>query len=266
MDCRDVEERDILEGYLLGRLTGPDRDEFESHYFECASCFAQLRTALVVQEELQHHPAVLAQPRSALFRRAWALTPALVTVTLLFVVGIWWYSAREQQPSQQVSSSPSAASPVLPEQHQPSSPSSASLETLARVEPPPYAAVVLRGAEDESQETFRQAMKFYLKRDYANAIPGLRAAVNASPQSSSFNFYLGACYLLTGRTDSAIDSFRKTVSLGDPTYSEEAHFYLAKAYLRNKDVSHAEEELGATTKFEGTRAVEAAQILHQLGK
>jgi len=266
MDCRDVEERDILEGYLLGRLTGPDRDEFESHYFECASCFAQLRTALAVQEELQHHPVVLAQPRSALFRRAWALTPALVTVTLLFVVGIWWYSAREQQPSQQVSSSPSAASPVLPEQHQPSSPSSASLETLARVEPPPYAAVVLRGAEDESQETFRQAMQFYLKRDYANAIPGLRAAVNASPQSSSFNFYLGACYLLNGQTDLAVQSFNTTVSLDDPAYSELARFYLAKAYLKKKNIRAAEGELQKTIDLHGDKEQEAAEILRQLRK
>jgi predicted Zn-dependent protease len=134
------------------------------------------------------------------------------------------------------------------------------------VEPPPYSEVVLRGSEDEGQETFRSAMLNFSKKDYVKAIPGLRAAVKASPQNPSFNFYLGACYLLTGQTDPAIASFRKTVSLGDPAYSEAAHFYLAKAYLKKKEVSTAEQELQKTVRLHGGMEAEAQAILLQLSK
>jgi TolA-binding protein len=135
---------------------------------------------------------------------------------------------------------------------------------LARVEPPPYAAVVLRGAEDEAHEDFRNAMQYYVKGDYAQAIPDLRATVKTSPGTARFSFYLGACYLLDDQTDSAIESFRKTVSLGDPTYLEPAHFYLAKAYLRKKDLPNAERELQTTIQLHGSKEEQASEILRQL--
>jgi TolA-binding protein len=144
--------------------------------------------------------------------------------------------------------------------------SSPALEELAQVGAPPYSAVVLRGAEDKAQEDFKKAMQHYLKNDYAGAIPGLRAAAKASPETPSFHFYLGACYLLTDQADPAIESFRKTISLAHPAYSEPAHFYLAKAYLRKKNVSAAEQELQLTVQLAGSKAAEAQEILHQLGQ
>jgi len=263
MNCKEVEAREILEGYLLDRLSEPEREEFEKHYFECASCFSQLQTRLAVQTELRHQPVVPAQARGASLRRVWAWTPAFVAAALLLTAGIWWYSAQERQPSQQASSSPPKVSPEVPVQAQPPS-AAPSLEELARVEPPPYSGVVLRSAEDEAHETFHKAMQFYVKGDYTHAIPGVRAAAKASPQTASFNFYLGACYLLAGQTDPAVVSFRKTVSLGDPAYSESAHFYLAKAYLQEKEVARAKDELQKTVQFHGSLESEAAEILRQL--
>ena len=266
MNCKEVEEQDVLERYLLDRLTESQRDEFEEHYFECQSCFSQLRTGLTVQEELRHQPLMPTQAGGGLLRRVWVWTPAFVTLALLFGAGIWWYSARKHQSPQQVSSSPPRANPEVSGQSQPPSPAAPSLEELAHVEPPPYAAVVLRGAQDEAHETFHKAMQYYLRGDYANAVPGLRAAAKASPRTASFNFYLGACYLLTDQTEAAIESFRKTVSLGDPAYSERAHFYLAKAYLRKKEVSPAEDELQKTIRLRGSMEAEAGEILRQLRK
>jgi len=266
MNCKEVDERDILEEYLLDRLTEPEREEFEKHYFECASCFSQLQTRLAVQAELQRQPVMPARARGAGFRVVWAWTPAFVTVALLLAVGVWWYSAQKHTPLQQASSSPPTASPEVSVPSTPPSSTAPSLEELARVEPPPYSEIVLRGAEDEGQEAFRTAMQNYSNEDYAKAIPGLRAAVKASPQAASFNFYLGACYLLTGRTAPAIVYLRQTVSLGNPTYSESAHFYLAKAYLKKKEVSAAEEELQKTVQLHGSREREAGEILRQLRK
>jgi TolA-binding protein len=266
MNCQEVEERDIAELYLQGRLTEPERDEFEKHYFECESCFSQLQAGLMVQAELRRQPLARSQTGGALLRRMWAWTPALVTAALLFAVAIWWYSARVPRPSQQASSAPASRTPEVAAQSHPPSPAAPSLEELARVEPPPYSAVVLRGAEDEAQATFQTAMQYYVKGDYAHAIPGLRTAVKVSPRTARFNFYLGACYLLTDQTDSAIESFRKTVSLSDPTYSESAHFYLAKAYLRKKETTAAEDELKKTAQSHGSMEAEAGKILQQLRK
>jgi TolA-binding protein len=265
MNCKEVEERDIPDGYLLERLTEQEREEFEKHYFECGSCFAQLQTGLAAQAELRHQPPLAARAHGASWRRTWVWAPACASVVILLSAGIWWYSARNRQPSPQVASTPPKVSPNVPGQVQ--SPSAApSLEELARVEPPPYSGVVLRGAEDEAHATFHTAMQYYVKKDYAHAIPGVRAAAKASPQTAGFNFYLGACYLLTGETDPAIVSFRQTVSLGDPAYSESAHFYLAKAYLQKKDVARAKDELQKTVQFHGSQEAEAAEILRQLPK
>jgi TolA-binding protein len=266
MNCKEVEEREILEGYLLDRLSESDREEFEEHYFECESCFSQLQTGLTVQEELRRHPRVGRQAGATLLRRAWFWTPAFTALALLLAVGIWWYSARERRSQPQVSSSPLKTNPEGSGRSQSFALDAASLEKLARVEPPPYSAVVLRGAEDDAQEAFHKAMQYYLKGDFSNAIPGLQIAVKASPRTARFNFYLGACYLLTDQTDSAIESLRKTVSLDDPTYSEQAHFYLAKAYLRKKEVSRAEDELQTTIRLRGSKEAEADEILRQLDK
>lgn len=266
MNCEEVEEREILEEYLLDRLTEPDREEFEKHYFECASCFSQLQTRLAVQAELQRQPAIPARARGAGFRLAWAWTPAFVTVALLLAVGVWWYSAQKHTPSQRASSSPPVANPEVSAPSTPPSSTAPSLEALARVEPPPYSEKVLRGAEDKGQEAFRAAMQNYLKEDYAKAIAGLQTAVKANPQAANFNFYLGACYLLTGQTDPAIVYLRKTISLGNLTYSESAHFYLAKAYLKKKELSAAEEQLQETVQLHGSRETESEEILQQLAK
>jgi TolA-binding protein len=264
MNCKEVEERDILEGYLLDRLSDPEREEFEKHYFECCSCFAQLQTGLAVQAQLRHQPLVPARARGASWRRTWVWAPAFASIVILLSAGIWWYSARNRQPSQQVASPPPKVSPGVEVKAQP--PAAPSLEELARAEPPPYSGVVLRGAEDEAHQAFHTAMQYYVTGDYTHAIPGVRAAAKASPQTASFNFYLGACYLLVGQTDAAIVSFRQTVSLSDPAYSESAHFYLAKAYLRKKEVAGAEDELRKTVQFHGSLEAEAAEILRQLRK
>jgi TolA-binding protein len=266
MNCKEAEERAILEGYLLDRLSEAERVEFELHYFECESCSSQLQSGLMVQAELQRQPLARSQKGGPLPRWIWAWTPAFVTIALLFAVGIWWYAARKQ-PSQQVSSSPTTASrPETTAQSQPPSFEAPSLEELARVEPPAYSPMVLRGGEDETQETFHKAMQYYVKGDYAHAIPSLRAAVQASPRTARSNFYLGACYLLTDQTDLAIESFRNTISVGDPAYSELAHFYLAKAYLRKKETIAAEDELQRTVRLHGSMEAEAEEILHQLRK
>jgi TolA-binding protein len=262
MNCREAEERDVRERYLLDRLDESEREEFEKHFFECDSCFSQLQISLAIQERLRSQPPLRAQARGAFLRRTWAWTPALAALVLLLAVGLWWRSARRQPQPQLAAQSQTQPEP-FPQSKLPS-PAEPSLDELAKVEPPPYKPVVLRGAEDESDQTFRKAMEHYSKGDYASVIPGLRAAVRSSPQNPRANFYLGACYLLADQTESAIESLRKTISIRDSAYSEEAHFYLAKAYLKNGRIPEAKTELQETVQLGGSRKADAEQILRQL--
>ena len=45
MDHAYVEEHDLVEAYLAGRLSERDRDAFEAHYFDCETCLERLETA-----------------------------------------------------------------------------------------------------------------------------------------------------------------------------------------------------------------------------
>jgi len=45
MDHTYVEENDLVEAYLAGRLSERDRDAFEAHYFDCETCLERLETA-----------------------------------------------------------------------------------------------------------------------------------------------------------------------------------------------------------------------------
>ena len=263
MNCKECEERELPERYLLGRLSDSERDDFEQHYFECASCFSELQTKMAIRDELLRQPLVHTHEHAGFFSHSWAWALASVAILLLLAAGLRWYSGRKQQTQSPVVSN---QHPNNPEPRQPSTQREAPLDELARVQPPPYKPVVLRGVEDQAHEQFQQAMQHYLQGEYKKAIPGLQAAVQDSPQSARFGFYLGVCYLLIGETDSAIESLQRVISLGDQLYAKPAHFYLAKAYLQKKDIGAAVVELQATIRLRDSNQAEAAEILHRLGK
>src|SRR5215467_3585771 len=105
MNCREVEEQDILERYVLDRLTDSERDAFEQHYFECDSCFSQLQTGLALQEELRQSPPLRGQASGVSFRRWWTWTPAFAALALALAAGVWWYAARREHSVQQAAPS-----------------------------------------------------------------------------------------------------------------------------------------------------------------
>jgi len=137
---------------------------------------------------------------------------------------------------------------------------------LGRVDPAPYAPTRLRETEDQTRMHFDQAMSHYRKGDYLGAIDGLQNAVKFTPQAVDVNFYLGACYLLTNQPEKAIDPLEKAISPDAPDYSEQAHYYLAKAYLQVHNLASARTELKYTLKFHGPRENEATQLLQELDK
>jgi tetratricopeptide (TPR) repeat protein len=259
MTCEDVSASEIVEKYLLGQLSDDVRDSFEQHYFECARCFGVLQTFREVQAELARTRAehVAVPKRSWVWQ--WAWVPALAIVLLAVSVAVWQPPIPETSGPSSENTQPAPA-PVRP----PAEPVKPSLDDLARLEPPGYTPGRLRGAADAATAKFQEAMDHYQRRNYLQAAALLGEASTLDPEAAHIAFFLGISQLLAAQPDAAINALRKTVALGDSPYLEEAHFYLAKAYLRKENVDDAITELEHEIRLRGEHEPEARQLLDQL--
>jgi TolA-binding protein len=136
------------------------------------------------------------------------------------------------------------------------------LDVLARVEPPPYAPLVVRGGEP-ADEAFARAMERYVRGDYTGAAAGLRAALKEDPESAEAQFYLGVSELLAGRPQAALAPLREAAA-GDPAFADAAQYYLAKAHLARGEVEAAREALRRVAQGDGDHKEQAERLLEQL--
>lgn len=263
MDCSTVARDEILEGYLLGRLNEEDREAFEEHYFECARCFDDLRSLEAIRAELR---LTAVEPEPETPRRMTWLAPAagLAAVIVLASAVVLWRGPEVSIAPPDSSTSPSEPGvpgpdptpvPLPPTTPRPS------LEALARVEPAPYEPLTFRSAP---AETFRRGMERYRQADYLGAIVDLRAAQELEPDAPHVHFFLGVSHLLLGEDADAVEQLRTTIALGDSPYLEEAHLYLAKAFLRQKDLDAAEQQLRELIALGGPGIEEARRLAAQI--
>lgn len=140
-------------------------------------------------------------------------------------------------------------------------PSASTLAELARIDPPRWAPMRVRGTGTAAEMQFQQAMQPYARGEWRAALPALREASLLDPEAAHVTFYLGACALLAGERAAAVESLRRVVALGETPYLEEARFYLAKAYLGVGDLPAARAELDAVVELGGPRLDEARELL-----
>jgi len=253
MECARIKLEEVVERYLTGSLGPQERESFEDHYFACGQCFAALQAQRALQAELSASaPQIRAMHASSRIRMRLTLAMAAAAVVILGVLGIRW------------GMKPGLSPPAPPTQTMQPGPAGPSLAELARFDPPTYTPVVLRGAQDEPMRKFRVAMKHYQQGDYARAITGLREAAKLNPKDPGALFFLGVSYLLSGQTDEGIAALRQAIALGDTPYLEEAHYYLAKAFLRKGNLVAARRELEEVALLEGDHQDEARRLLQQL--
>jgi len=283
MACTWTERDEAFEGYLCDSLSPEDRDAFEAHYFECAACFDKLQTYQALRAELRAGAAeVPATPVDRARAWRWALVPAAAALVVLAAFALWLRGSAPVVPEGTVAVAPVPASPApatAPQaptvpppaapaaaepERKPASPAVVALSVLARVEAPIYIPVALRGPRDEAAERFEAAMRHYVNGDYAGAIPVLSGAADLNPNATHVVFFLAICHLLTDRVGAAIEGLQKTIALGESAYLEEAHFYLAKARLRQGDVQAARRDLRQTIERRGRLEGDARRLLAQL--
>jgi tetratricopeptide (TPR) repeat protein len=254
VDCRQVKQQEMIERYLLGRLDESEQEALEQHYFECPHCLEELETYRALREELAHRAAeIRAEPAPVRTARTWLWVPALAGVAAAVALAVWlWPRPTSTGPTTPIAQAPATVSV------------DAALVELAKVEPPAYTPVILRGSTDQARRRFHEAMTHYENGDCAAVLPSLRQAVRLNPTLPEANFYLGACCLLTGADEEAVASLKKTVAFGDTPYLEDALFYLAKAYLRARDLAAARRELEGVVRLKGDRENAARRLLQQL--
>ena len=273
MNCEQVLTGDIAEKYVLSHLSVAEQEAFEQHYFECKRCFEELQACRGLQVALSETKSVMKTEVEAPVR--WKWTWAMVVALGLITIGFTLWSRRSAlEPSGPVAVTavPRVAPAEAQEQvqsdarQQPSTPQSTAptMSELAQFQPPRYTPSTLRGAEDDASSKFREAMKYYTKGEYASSIPSLTEASQLDPKAANISFFLGICYLLMGHTDSAIEALRKTVALEDSPYLEEAHFYLAKSFIRKGDLNGARSELRETIQLRGEVEQKARRLLGQI--
>ena len=69
---------------------------------------------------------------------------------------------------------------------------------------------------------------------------------------------------MLGQDGAAVDRLQATIALGDSSYLEDAHWYLAKAFLRRKDAGAARAHLKTLVELDGSRSDEARHLIAQL--
>lgn len=243
MTCTEVQERDIPETYLLGRLDAAERDAFEQHYFECARCYSNLQALRSVRE-------ALAAVRVPARHFPWEWLAVAATILLAAGAGIAWYlhtrTGLQPAPAGTLAGSPGSPSPE------------GQLARLAEVTPPPYEPRRLRSAGERN--AFVAGMRQYTMRDYAGAVPLLERALKDEPAAEDARFYLGAVLILHDRPADAVSVLRPLAVKPESPYAEESQFLIAKAHLRSGDLDAAATALEKTAKMHGDREAEASSL------
>lgn len=252
MDCARVVRDEVTEQYVSGRLSEADQTAFEQHYFQCARCFEELRTYRLLRAELES-VAASEQPSLLGVRRRWIWSLAAAAVIVASALTWRELRIRELPP-------PGGPTPAQPTEQA----RAVSLVELSAVTPPPYQAVRLRSTADAATRRFREAMTHYERGDYTASAKGLSEAAKLDPSQAHTYFYLGASRLLSGNTDPAINALQAAINLGDSGYLEESRFYLAKAFLKKRQLDEARAELLKTVELKGDRERDARTLLEAL--
>jgi cytochrome c-type biogenesis protein CcmH/NrfG len=252
MSCSGLWPIETAERYLRRELDEEAAAAFEDHFFSCDECFASLQDLRALHDGLARTPVDVEVRRWGTRRVVWLVAAAAVLV--LGSAGSFRLLRTGAVRSPEQAPAVSASLPTTAE----------TLLELARVDPPRWEPVRLRGPQDEAARRFGEAMKRYGQGDWNGALPGLREAARLDPKSPATGFYLGACALQAGRTGEAIGSLARTVALGDTPFVEEARYYLAKAHLRSGDVAAAREELRKVVAARGERREAARDLLSRL--
>lgn len=111
---------------------------------------------------------------------------------------------------------------------------------------------------------FASGMEAYVAGRYSTAASLLESAVQTDPGAPDINFYLGICRLMLGNPADAVRPLRNVLAGKDSSFTQSAHFFLAKAYVQTNDLAEAEAEFRKAVAMPGRLTTEACSLLNRL--
>lgn len=249
MNCRRVEQERIAERYVFGALEPELKEAFELHYFGCEECARQVQTWVAIAPALREAaPAIRREMPAAPSRARWIGGFAAIAAGIVVLAGVSLIPRESER-------APATVASI----HE------VDLTQLAKLDPPAYEAPVLRGIETPAEQRFHEAMQAYLRRDYANAIAGLRDSLRLDPNAAAARFFLGASELMDGEQVAGVTDLQVVASGASP-FAEEARFDLAKGYLMLGRREEALTTLRTLASSGGDFAAPARDLLQRLGQ
>ena len=250
MNCQRVEEEEIIERYLNDRLSEAEIEAFEQHYLGCQSCFQELQFRHAAAIELKRLPPVSPRPAIVPWSSRWTWGLAAAAVLLLTFVSVaTLYRRSNPQVIQKTPAQSETEQQVI-----------ARLAVIDTA--PPYVPLTIRGGKrGAATGRFQEGMQRYIQHDYAGAVVPLEEAVRLDADLQPASFYLGISDLMLGHPDEAVTQLSRLARMGPNPYTEESHWYLAKAFLKKRDLVSAQRELEAVATLNGPHLAEARQVL-----
>lgn len=266
MNCHDIETHEIIDKYLGDRLSDQETEEFEQHYFGCAHCFAELqwRHAAALELNVNKNNLKTLPERVPRVWSPWHVPLAAAASILLAALMLFrFYDPQILVPPPVVQNESPEAGGLAGASDQ-----NAKLQQLAMVEEaPPYVPSSSRGGEGNlALEKFKEGMEKYVQGRYADAIPSLEQSARLDPSHLPTTFYLGICYLMTDKVDHAISRLSRLTRPDSNPYSDESHWFLAKAFLKKQDLVSARKQLNSVVASDGPHSEEAQQAVRVLNE
>jgi tetratricopeptide (TPR) repeat protein len=109
-------------------------------------------------------------------------------------------------------------------------------------------------------------MAHYVAGRHREAAAALRALSKDTPTDPGIAFFWGISELALGRPAAAREGLTRAIAADVQPYADEAHFYLAKAYLAEEVVDQARKELRYAVEHEAGPEGEAQRLLAALDR
>lgn len=198
LDCRDV-SAETLGHYVARTLPGVAVTAFEEHLVGCSRCQSRLRDAVALRKVLRG--AIAAAPPRVLVRvRARWMVPLAAAAS----IGVIWFVAGSPSPL-------------------------ARLGAMAAA--PPLAVMPVRTVGDSAATWVESALAAYRAGRFGEAALLLGRADSLRPAPAT-RYYRGAALLMAGDSRGAIGALQPLADTDESSFAAEAHFLMAKAWLR----------------------------------
>lgn len=217
MKCEDY--NNLITRYLARELPEEEQEAFEMHYFECETCFAQLKIEeRLLSKEIHIVTGAKRTMPMWLWPLNWKPVAGFASLVLVVMVSVLFMNRSD---------------------------SGQFLFQISDVPAPVYMTTETRDAApalDGSGQLFQKAMQFYKTKNYDHALDLLKR-MHVSEANPQVTFFKGICLLYTGAHKEAVSELNVIIQAMNPSYYDEAIYYKAIALMRQNKRNEALEQL-----------------------